>query len=117
MLSCALSKPLSLVLEIVVERHRARTTEDERGKASKIEQANFVPWRPELGAPGHHTHQLDRAEPIRQVDGKNCYEEKYRHWQANKGDESSEQDGEAADELGQNGKPCHEMRRRDAQRM
>lgn len=51
------------------------------------------------------------------MEGENRYEEKHRHRQANKGDESTEQDGEAADELSQNGKPRHEMRRRDAQRM
>jgi len=51
------------------------------------------------------------------MDGEDCYEEKHGHRQTNKGEESSEQDGKAADELGQDGKPCHEVRRRDAQRM
>jgi hypothetical protein len=34
--------PLSLLSEIVVDRHRPGTAEDERGKASKIEQVTLV---------------------------------------------------------------------------
>ena len=40
------------------------------------------------------------------MDGEDRYEERHSRRRTNKGDESSEQHCEAADELGQNGKPC-----------
>ena len=51
------------------------------------------------------------------MDSKHRYEENRSHRQTYKWDESSEQDGETADEFGQNGEPCHEMRRGHADRM
>ena len=49
-------------------RARARievgATDDERRKASKIEQVTLVSRRPELGPASRDTHQLDRADPI-----------------------------------------------------
>ena len=44
---------------------RARATEDKACEAGEIEEVTFIARRLELGAPRHHTHQLDRAEPIR----------------------------------------------------
>src|SRR5580704_4299905 len=81
----------------------SRPAEHERRKTSKIEQVALVAWRPELGPAGCHTHQLDRAEPIRKMDGEDRYEEKRGNRQTNERDESSEQDSQAADELSQNG--------------
>src|SRR6266851_2994916 len=97
--------------------HRPRTTEYERCKARNIEQIKLVAWRPELGPAGRHTQQLDRAEPIREMDSQHSDGENRSHRQTYKWDESSEQDGETADEFGQNGEPCHEMRRGHADRM
>jgi hypothetical protein len=110
-------KRQSFLPEIVVDRHRPRTTEYERRKARQIEQVKLVARRPELGPAGRHTQQLDRAEPVGEMDSQHRYEENRSHRQAYKWDESSEQDGEAADEFGQNGEPCHKMRRGHANRM
>src|SRR6266404_9036813 len=102
---------LSPLSKETIYSHRPRTTEYERRKASKIQQIKLVPRRPELGPAGRHTQQLDRAEPIGEMDSQHRYHENRSHRQTYKWDESSEQDGETADEFGQNGEPCHEMRR------
>src|SRR5229473_4583070 len=108
---------LSPLSKEAIYSHRPRTTEYERRKASKIQQIKLVAWRPELGPAGCHTQQLDRAEPIREMDSQHSDEENRSHRQTYKWDESSEQDGETADEFGQNGEPCHEVRRGYAHRM
>src|SRR6266478_4397988 len=97
--------------------HRPRTTEYERRKARKIEQIKLVARRPELGPAGRHTQQLDRAEPIGEMGSQHRYEENRSHRQTYKWDESSEQDGETADQFGQNREPRHDMRRGHAHRM
>src|SRR6516162_11493711 len=108
---------LSPLSEEAIYCQRSRTSEDEGGETGKIEQINLVARRPELGAARHHTQQLDRAEPVGKVNGYHGYEKNRGHRHANKGDKSSKEDGETADEFGQNGQPCHEMRRGHAHRM
>src|SRR5947209_20209524 len=45
------------------------------------------------------------------MDSEDCHQEKRSQRQANEWEEGSEQDRQATDELGQNAKPRHEMRR------
>src|SRR6266446_1825875 len=103
---------LSPLSKEAIYSHRPRTNEYERRKASKIQQIKLVARRPELGPAGRHTQQLDRAAPIGEMDGQHRYHENRSHRQVYKCVESSEQDGETADELGQNVEPCHEARAR-----
>ena len=60
---------LSVPFEVAVDRHRSRTTEDERREASKIEQVNLR--RSELGTTGVRGYDLmilielkDRRRPL-----------------------------------------------------
>src|SRR6266403_1944870 len=108
---------LSPLSKEAIYSHRPRTTEYERRKASKIEQIKLVARRSKLGPAGRHTQQLDRAESVGEMDSQHRYDENRGHWQTYKWDESSEQDGETANEFGHNGEPCHEMRRGHADRM
>src|SRR5258705_9190974 len=93
---------LSPLSKEAIYSHRPRTTEYERRKASKIEQIKLVARRSKLGPAGGHTQQLDRAEPVGEMDSQHRCEKNRSHRQTYKRDESSEQDGETADEFGQN---------------
>src|SRR5215469_9486185 len=108
---------LSPLSEEAIYCQRSRTSEDEGGETRKIEQINLVARRPELGAARHHTQELDRAEPVGEMNRQHRYEKNRGHRHACKRDKSSEQDSEAAEEFRQNGEPCHEMRRRHGHRM
>src|SRR5215470_3867333 len=110
-------KGLSLLPEIPINGQRPRTTEYKRRKAGNIEQIKFVARRSELGPAVRHIQQLDRAEPVREMDSQHRYEENRGHGQAYKRDESPEQDRETAEEFGQNGEPSNEMGRGYADRM
>ena len=102
---------------IAVYRQRPRTTDDKGRKASEIEQVTLVSRRSELGSAGGHAHQLDRAESKGQMDSEDRHEENRSRRQTCEWDESPEQHCETADEFGQNGEPCQEMRRGHAHRM
>jgi len=49
------------------------------------------------------------------MDSEDCHQEKRSQRQADEWEKGSEQDGQATDELGQNAKPRHQMRRGHAE--
>src|SRR5262249_19816771 len=104
-------KGLSLLPEVPINGQRPRTTEYKRRKAGNIEQIKFVARRSELGPAVRHTQQLDRTEPVGEMDGQHRYEENGCHGQTYKRDESPEQDRETAEEFVHDGAATREMGR------
>src|SRR6266851_2447764 len=60
--------------EKAIDRKWARTTEDQRRQTCEVQKITFVAWWPELGTGGSNGHELDRAEPLGQMDRKHGHQ-------------------------------------------
>src|SRR6266852_6857882 len=88
----------------------SRAAEDEGGEAGEVEQVALIAGRSELCAGGSDGHELDGAEPVTQMDGKDGDQEECGHRDTDEWDECSGKNRDAAKEFDENGEPCHEVR-------
>src|SRR6478736_2053765 len=65
----------SALCQKAVDRQWSRARQDEGRKACEVKEIGFKARRPELCAGGRHSLELDRTEPVRQMDGKRGDEE------------------------------------------
>jgi len=89
--------------------------QDEGRKAGEVKEIGFKAWRPELRAGSRHSLELDRAEPIGEMHGKDGNQENGRHRYAGERHQRTEKHSQATKYLNQDRKQSHEMRGRHAQ--
>src|SRR5215475_561330 len=102
---------------MLINRPRAWTYQDQRNNASNVEQIAFISGWSELCSAVIDAHQLDRDEAIWQMDreDRNCKQDD--GWNTHQINKSSDQESDAADELGGDCDPSHDMRQRDTRRL
>src|SRR5262249_41036740 len=90
------------------------TTQHEHDDRCNVEEIAFVSGWPELCPSIAHAQQLDRAETIRQMNREDCDREQDDARNADEGDEASDQDGNATQNLSGDCEPSHHVRSRNA---
>src|SRR5579859_4121468 len=108
---------MSAVVDKRVEREWSGPAEDEGGETGEVEKIRFVARGPELRTRGGDSQELDGAETEAEMYGNDGDDEKNRHGNTSQGDEYTEKDGEAAEDFGEDGDPCHEVRCGRAERL
>ena len=73
--------PLPAALQIAIQRERPCASDAEREEARDIEQVGLITGLAKMRARRVVGHELDRAEPVRKMDGKdrNQQHDNHRH--------------------------------------
>ena len=90
------------------------SAQSESQKTSDIEQVAFIAGRAELCAAVDDACELDGTEAVGEMHGDDGDGEQDDGGNADERDEGAKQDGDAAEDLGGDGEPCHEVSGRNS---